>query len=199
MSNKKLKIKDNTTANSLSDLYEELEKSHNLGPLDLELPNGEIELGFSLMFALVQLVATWLRKSYSGNLILPVKSIEEAKVFMEDKEYVYPSVVLCWNKEIHTLNGENIRVQLKEVSRNYFKKMEFFELRGASVPIYCFDHDKVNRGKSRHLYDQNLELVDEDSLGWNLHKAYEKVSIHSLSVVRKNLRETIDDFNAIIH
>jgi hypothetical protein len=199
MNNDILKIPNKVSSNGLIKLYESLEARKNDSLLDLELPLKNLESDFSLLFSFIQLVSTWLRKSYSGNLILPVSSVEEAIAYLNENEFVYPSITLCWNKEIKTLTGENIRLQLKNPSKEYFAKMDFFKLKGSSVPIYCFDHDKVSRGKSRVFYNNTLELYDEGAMGFNLFNAYEKVSIHNLSFLRENLKGIIDDFNAIIH
>ncbi|WP_255047196.1 hypothetical protein [Lacihabitans sp. CS3-21] len=199
MKNDILKIPNKVSSNGLTKLYNILEVRKGDSLLDLELPLKNLDSDFSLLFSFIQLVSTWLRKSYSGNLILPVSSVEEAIAYLNENEFVYPSITLCWNKEIKTLTGENVRLQLKNPSKEYFTKMDFYKLKGSSVPIYCFDHDKVSRGKSRVFYNNALELYDEGAMGFNLFNAYEKVSIHNLSFLRENLKGIIDDFNAIIH
>jgi hypothetical protein len=165
----------------------------------VQLPKKIEKLDFGLLFSYLQFLATWIRNERSGKLHLPVHTIGEAIQYLEDNEFVYPSIVLAWEKEILNAKGENIKSELKDPSKSYFKKMDFFELKGYSVPIYCFDHDKSNRGLSKNLYRNNRELVNEDTLGFNLFRAYQKVGSLNPSVFRDNIKNSLEDFNAIVH
>ena len=151
------------------------------------------------MFSFLQFLATWVRNGKSGRLLLPVNSVEEAVAYLDDNEFVYPSIVLSWEKEIVNENGDSLKSDLKIPSKNYFNKMDYFDLKGTSVPIFCFDHDKSNRGLSKHFYKKNRELVSEDTLGFNLYRAFQKIGSHNSSVFRGSIRSTLDSFNAIIH
>ncbi|MBX2924764.1 MAG: hypothetical protein KF746_21360 [Chitinophagaceae bacterium] len=167
--------------------------------IDLRLPNRMEKMDFGLLFSYLQFLATWIRHKRSGKLHLPVSTSEEAVKYLEDNEFVYPSIVLAWEKDIVNTNLVNIKNELKMPSKSYFNKMDFFELRGTSVPIYCFDHDKSNRGLSRHLYRNYRELVNEEALGFNLFRAFQKIGSLNLSVFRNSMRKHMDAFNAIIH
>ncbi|MEZ0542201.1 hypothetical protein [Fibrella arboris] len=167
--------------------------------VDIQLPKKIEKLDFGLLFSYLQFLATWIRKENSGKLYLPVSSTSESIQYLNDNEFVYPSIVLAWEKEIVNDSGENIKYILKDPSKSYFRKMDFFDLKGNSVPIYCFDHDKSNRGLSKNFYRTNREFVDEGTLGFNLFSAFQKISSQNLSVFRNSLKNNLDSFIAIIH
>src|SRR5687767_13482842 len=161
----KINIPSNITLPGIQKLYQELE-SCSAPIIDIQLPKSIERLEFGVLFSYLQFFATWLRNSRSGNLYLPVRGIQEAISYLEDNEFVYPSIVLSWEKEIKDENGDNIKSGLKDPSKKYFEKMDFFELKGTSVPIFCFDHDKSNRGLSKHLYGNNRQITTEGALGF---------------------------------
>lgn len=192
-----LKIAPSITIPKLNDLFVELSKAPDDG-VDLELPKRIDNLDFGVLFSFLQFISTWIRTKPSGCLRLPVKGIEEAKKYLEENEFVYPSIVLSWEREILDEDEVNIRLDLKEPSKSYFQKMDFFELKGNSVPIFCFDHDKVKRGLSRHFYNEN-RIVNEGVLGFNLHRAYQKIGSFNKEVFRDSMKNSLDSFNGIIH
>jgi hypothetical protein len=193
-----IKIERSITISKLNDLYRELEVAKE-GDIDLYLPKLIDSLNFGVLFSYLQFLATWVRNERSGKLHLPVGNVDEAVTYLEDHEFVYPSLVLAWEKPIVGSNGEDLKSGLKDPSKSYFLRMDFFELKGRSVPIYCFDHDKSNRGLSKHFYKSSRELVTEDALGFNLFRAFTKVGAHNEKVFRDSLRKHYDSFIAIIH
>jgi hypothetical protein len=192
-----IRITPSITIPKLNGLFAEL-TSEPESTIDLQLPKKIDNLDFGVQFSLLQFVATWIRSKQSGSLRLPVTGIEEAKNYLDDNEFAYPAVVLCWERQILDEAEANLRLDLKEPSKAYFQKMDFFELKGNSVPIFCFDHDKVKRGLSRHFYNGN-ELVTEGVLGFNLHRAYQKIGSFNKEVFRDSMKNSLDNFNGIIH
>jgi hypothetical protein len=193
-----IKITSNISITKIQNLYSELATS-NEAVIDVHLPKKIEKLDFGLLFSYLQFLATWVRNSRSGMLHLPVNSTGEAIEYLDNNEFVYPSIVLAWEKEIVNANGENLKSELKNPSKEYFNRMDFFDLKGISVPIYCFDHDKSNRGLSRHLYKNYRELVNEPTLGFNLFNAFKKVGDFNKGAFRIGVKEHYDDFIAIIH
>jgi len=193
-----IKVAGNISIPKIQSLYAELATSQD-AVIDVQLPKKIEKLDFGLLFSYLQFLATWVRNNRSGKLHLPVSSTEEALEYLDNNEFVYPSIVLAWEKEIVDANGENIKSELKNPSKEYFNRMDFFDLRGTSVPIYCFDHDKSNRGLSRHLYKNFRELANETTLGFNLFNAFKKVGDFNKSAFRAGVKESYDDFIAIIH
>lgn len=193
-----IKISGNLSISKIQNLYSELYSS-NEDLIDIQLPKKIEKIDFGLLFSYLQFLATWVRSERSSKLHLPVKNADEATQYLENNEFVYPSIVLAWEKEIISANGENIKNELKSPSKAYFEKMDFFDLRGRSVPIYCFDHDKSNRGLSRHFYKSVRELVNETTLGFNLFAAFKKVGDFNKGSFRTSVKNSYDDFIAIIH
>lgn len=193
-----IKVTGNISIPKIQNLYSELDAS-NEAAIDVHLPKKIEKLDFGLLFSYLQFLSTWVRDSRSGKLHLPVSNTEQAIEYLDNNEFVYPSIVLAWEKEIVNANGENIKGELKNPSKEYFNRMDFFDLKGTSVPIYCFDHDKSNRGLSRHLYKNFRELVNETTLGFNLFNAFKKVGDFNKGVFRTGVKGHYDDFIAIIH
>ncbi|MBK1439675.1 hypothetical protein JHJ32_06740 [Parapedobacter sp. ISTM3] len=193
-----IKIHGTISLTKIQNLYSELASSND-AVIDVHLPKKIEKLDFGLLFSYLQFLSTWVRNNRSGKLYLPVNNTEEAIEYLDNNEFVYPSIVLAWEKEIVNANGENIKGELKNPSKEYFNRMDFFDLKGNSVPIYCFDHDKSNRGLSRHLYKNFRELVNETTLGFNLFNAFKKVGDFNKGVFRTGVKGHYDDFIAIIH
>jgi hypothetical protein len=193
-----IKVVGNISISKIQKLYSELVSSKD-DTIDLHLPKRIEKLDFGLLFTYLQFLATWVRNNRSGKLYLPVDSAIGAVEYLVNNEFVYPTIVLAWEKEIVNANGENIKSDLKNPSKEYFNRMDLFDLKGASVPIYCFDHDKSNRGLSRHLYKNFREIVNETILGFNLFSAFKKVRITNPSVFNESVKSSYDDFIAIIH
>jgi hypothetical protein len=193
-----IKISANISIPKIQNLYSELSSSND-AVIDIQLPKKIEKLDFGLLFSYLQFLSTWVRNNRSSKLHLPVNTTEEAIEYLDNNEFVYPSIVLAWEKEIVNANGENIKSELKNPSKEYFNRIDFFDLKGTSVPIYCFDHDKSNRGLSRHLYNNFRELVNETTLGFNLFNAFKKVGDFNKSAFRSGIKGSYDDFIAIIH
>lgn len=193
-----IKVTGNTSIPKIQNLYFELASSDE-AVIDVHLPKKIEKLDFGLLFSYLQFLATWVRNNRSGRLHLPVNSTDEAIEYLDSNEFVYPSIVLAWEKEIVNANGENIKSELKNPSKEYFNRMDFFDLKGTSVPIYCFDHDKSNRGLSRHLYKNFRELVNETTLGFNLFNAFKKVGDFNKGAFRTGVKDHYENFIAIIH
>jgi hypothetical protein len=193
-----IKVPGTASISKIQNLYSELAESND-APIDLLLPKKIEKLDFGLLFSYLQFLSTWVRNNRSGKLYLPVNNAAETVEYLDNNEFVYPSIVLAWENEIVNANGKNIKSELKDPSKEYFNRMDFFDLKGTSVPIYCFDHDKSNRGLSRHLYKNFRELVNETTLGFNLFNAFTKVGDFNRGNFRAGLKGNYDDFIAIIH
>lgn len=201
-------VSENITLDKIDALYGQL-TSDESKIIDIELPKELNNRDICVLFSLLQLGATWIRKSNSGKLILPIQpapqmSQDSEKEYYSQivfKEHIYPFIVLSWDKEIVDLGGNLINKKLKAPSQEFFRQMEYFELpRRDSIPVFCFDHDISKRGYSRTFYDINRRLLDEDSLDFNLFTAYQRIGdFFNKIVFRESIKPRLDDFNAIIH
>ncbi|TKC59176.1 hypothetical protein FBD94_16730 [Pedobacter hiemivivus] len=174
-----IEIKSSINIQQINHLYRELaDLSGKQIQIDLKLPKAIQKRNFGVVFSLLQFICTWIRNEDSGALILPVSTDAEAIDYLTN-EFVYPSVVLSWEKQIRNINGENIRSFLKAPSQEYYRKLDFFENKERdSIPVFCFDHDLSKRGKSRVFYDAENQLLSEAYLDFTLHPALVKLSNH---------------------
>lgn len=192
-----LLISKDISVDKLESLYSQLNSCTDK-IIDIELPNKINNSDFSLLFSLIQFVATWVRNEKSGNLYLPI-SEDEISDYLISNEFVYPIIVISWEKLIFNKEGINIKKSIKEPSKEYFRQMDFFNLKLYNVPIYCFDFDKSNRGIAKSLYQDKDTIFAEDGLGFNLFPAYQKVGSFNNSVFRQNITKDLDSITAIIH
>ncbi|MEZ4970762.1 MAG: hypothetical protein R2814_14105 [Flavobacteriaceae bacterium] len=181
-------------------LYVELSKTNKREAIDIKLPAKIIQSDFSLLVSFLQFISTWLRKENSGNLYLPLNNSNEYEKYL-NQEFVYPVVVLCWEKSIFDDNEKNIKNGLKKLSQEYYNKMEYLHLKSnESIPIYCFDHDLSKRGYSRFLYESNKVVVSEEALDFNLYPIFEKIGNYfNRELFKKSIRPVIEDFAKITH
>ncbi|CAN5187787.1 hypothetical protein BH09BAC2_BH09BAC2_13020 [soil metagenome] len=194
-----INIERDLTIPKINKLYQEL-LSNKDTVIDIQLPKKIEKSDFGVLFSFIQFFATWVRNKKSGNLYLPVNGVEDAIKYLEENEFVYPAIVLSWEKDILDAEGLNIKNELKAPSKKYFERMDFFDLKGhLSVPIFCFDHDKSNRGLSKHFYNSNRELISEGAMGFNLYRAFQKIGSFNKTIFRDSLSNSLDSFNAIIH
>lgn len=192
-----LQIPTDINITKLEGLYESISLS-TLEKLDLGLPKKIDTNEFSLLFSIIQFVSTWVRKENSGSLNLPIDE-KEVEIYLNKNEFVYPLVVMCWEKPILDKNGTNLKKLLKDPSKEYFRQMDFFKLKLYNVPIYCFDFDKSNRGIAKSLYSDKDNVFSEDGLGFNLYQAYKKVGQFNYTIFKNNIVKDLDSFTAIIH
>lgn len=64
---------------------------------------------FSLLFGLMQFVATCLRKDNSGILHLPIETEDQCKDYLSSNEFAYPLIVMCWEKTIIGKNNLSLK------------------------------------------------------------------------------------------
>jgi len=193
-----IEIHQDISLSRITDLYAELKSLEKKEQsVDLLLPKVIRHRDFGVLFSLLQFIATWVRSSSSRNLILPVKGDEYREYLFE--EFVYPTVVLSWEKDILNADGENIKTLLKEPSKEYFRMMEFFNLpEKESVPIFCFDHDLSKRGMPRIFYGNDLKIVSEATLDLTLFPAFEKIGNYNKRVFFESIRVHLNSFYGII-
>jgi len=197
-----IEIKASVTIPKIISLYADLYTAETDGGrgIDLKLPLSLTNNHFGVLFSLLQFVSCWIRSPLSGNLILPVLTDEEAAEYLKN-EFVYPTVVLAWEKEILNLAGANIRTVLKKPSQIYYQELDFFKNKEHhSIPVFCFDHDQSKRGKSRVFYDLNNRLMRESNMEFTLHPAFEKLSNQfNKAVFKSSVKNELTTFYGIIH
>lgn len=193
-----IEIKSNLTLPKIDLLYAELEETQ--ASKDLKLPKELNNNQFGVLFSLLQFIGTWIRHPHSGSLILPVTTEEEALVYLRN-EFVYPIVVLSWEKEILGSDGRKLKSLLAKPSQAFYQELDFFNGGShSSIPIYCFDHDLSKRGKSRVFYEVDNSIVSEAKMDFTLHPAFEKLSNYfNRHVFKAGVAKELTTFYGIIH
>jgi hypothetical protein len=194
-----IEIRKDITIPKIKDLFDELRtREKHEEKIDLLLPKAIKQRDFGVLFSLLQFVATWIRSPHSNSLILPISNEVDHKDYMFE-EFVYPSIVLSWEKEILNSKGDSIKHLLKDISKEYFRMMEFFLLpEKESTPIYCFDHDLSKRGLPRTFYGNDSRIVSEATLDITLFPAFEKISIYNKKLFFDSIKEHLTTFYGII-
>lgn len=194
-----IEIKTSITIPQITNLYRDLNAQSDLEQeINLKLPKSIQKRNFGVIYSLLQFVSTWIRNKNSGSLVLPISTDEEAIMYLTD-EFVYPCVVLSWEKAILNNNGKNIKSLLKIPSQEYFRKLDFFENKERdSVPIFCFDHDLGKRGKPRAFYDNENKLLGEAHMDFTLHAAFVKLSSFNKYVFQNSVKSQLDSIYGII-
>ena len=194
-----IEIPNNLSVEKIDDLYLKLIECDKDEKIDIKLPKEIKNSEFGLLFSLLQFIATWIRLDNSGDLHLSVAE-DDVSSYLINNEFVYPIVVICWEKSILDHNGSNVKKAFKKPSRDYFEKMDYFDLKMLyNVPIYCFDFDKSNRGLAKSLYIDKENMYSEDGLGFNLYPAYQKIGDFNKTIFRQSITESLDSITAIIH
>lgn len=194
-----MEITSDITIPKIKSLFDELAvQEKNEKEINLLLPKFIKHKDFGVLFSLIQFIATWVRSPHSKDLVLPVNDEAEYKDYLFE-EFVYPSIVLSWEKDILNNKGENIKYALKDPSKEYFRTMEYFQLpEKESVPIFCFDHDLSKRGLPRTFYGNDTRIVSEATLDITLFPAFEKISIYNKRVFFDSIKDHLTTFYAII-
>lgn len=194
-----IEVRSNVNIEEINNYYAILESFN--GVIDIKLPKEFNNYDFSKTISFLQFMSTWIRSEKSGNIHLPVNK-EKGTIndYFFDNEFVYPTIGLCWTKNIYDEDGDDIKSLLIQIIQEYYNKMEFFSLKNPSyLPIFCFDRDKRKSGFVSSLYDVNDKLYNEDSIGLNLYRGYKRVA-DSINprVFKESIAPKLDDFNAII-
>ncbi len=194
-----IEVKQNISDKYILSLYEKLyEKESANDRKHLMLPRKMQGTDLGILFQFIQFFATWIRTSNELTLHLPITK-ETISDYLQE-EFVYPCVVLAWEINIVDVNGESIKKELKEPSKEYYKSLELTATQQTGGrAIYCFDHDKVKRGYSRIFYNEKQTLFQENELSLNLYKVFERISKINKKIFLENIKPVYKDFAAIIH
>ena len=138
-----IKIGNKTNIQSLETAYIELSKNDSI---DITVSKGLSAADFGLIPAIIQFFSTWYNETTEGKIILDIKTESELPEFYES-DYLFPSIVYCWSREITDKQGKDLKPLLKaqnQVKHDKMKKQT--EGGGPKVLLSCFDHLSVKNG-----------------------------------------------------
>lgn len=166
------KIPKTLSTEGIKELYNELFRDNK--PFDLLLPNTITSFDFGITSLLIQYINTWLRLR-SGILIIETKEDYSDLQDVISQDYVFPSVIMAWDKGIFDQNGNNIKHLINPINKKIVEAMqslenfplmnkEFIQQKGYKSLLTCFDHLPKEKGYLDCFYLDNRFVPSEEYL-----------------------------------
>lgn len=191
-----IRIDSKTSIVSIENAYQELSKNNSI---DIFISKGLSGIDFGLIPAIIQLFATWCNKTISGKIILEVKSEDELLEFYE-ADYLFPSLVYCWNREILDNQGVDLKPLLKLQNQSKHDKMKKqAEGGGPKVLLSCFDHLSIKNGLLSAFYTDGIFISNEMLFDYAIGKSIRQATSLNVSLRNSNLAPVYEDIVAIIY
>lgn len=191
-----IKINNKTNIQFLEQAYKELSKNDTI---DVSLSKGLSSVDFGLIPALIQFFATWHAKTITGKIILEIKSEKELPEFYES-DYIFPSLVYCWDREITDQEGNDLKPLLKlqnRVKHDRMKKQA--DGGGPKVILSCFDHLSTKNGLLNAFYTDGVFIANETLFDYAIGKSIRQATSLNIGLRNSNLAPIYDDIIAIIY
>lgn len=191
-----IKIDNKTNIQSLEDAYNELSKNNSI---DISISKGLTSADFGLIPAIIQFFATWYNKTQTGKIIFNLKSEKELTDFYE-YDYLFPSIVYCWSREMVDIQGNDLKPLLKEQNLIRHDKMKKqAEGGGPKVMLSCFDHLSVKNGLLNAFYTDGVFIANELLFDYAIGKSIRQATSLNLILRSANLAPVYEDIVAIIY
>ena len=179
-----IKIDNKTNIKSIEEAYTILNIP---GAVDITISKGLSSPDFGLIPALIQLFATWHNNTTGGKLIFNAKSEIELVDFYE-ADYLFPSLVYCWKREITDNAGNDIKPALRKQNLVMHEKMrKQTEGGGLRVLLSCFDHLSAKNGLLNAFYTDGLFITNEMQFDFAIDKSIKQVFTFNKSLLNTNL------------
>lgn len=192
-----IKINNKTNIQSLEQAYKVLSENDNI---DISLSKGLSSVDFGLIPALIQFFATWHAKTViTGKIILEIKSEKELPEFYES-DYLFPSLVYCWSREIIDQDGNDLKPQLRlqnQIKHDKMKKQAGGG--GPKVMLSCFDHLSIRNGLLNAFYTDGAFIANEMLFDYAISKSIRQATSLNISLRNSSLAPVYDDIIAIIY
>ncbi len=191
-----IKIDNKTNIQSLEKAYNELSKNDSI---DIFVSKGLSAADFGLIPAIIQFFSTWYNETTGGKIILDIKTESELPEFYES-DYLFPSIVYCWSREITDKQGKDLKSLLKaqnQIKHDKMKKQT--EGGGPKVLLSCFDHLSVKNGLLNAFYTDGIFISNEMQFDFALEKSIRQVTALNRNLRVANLAPFYDDIIAIIY
>jgi len=167
-----IKIDNKTNIKSIEQAYTALNTS---GAIDIAISKGLSSADFGLTPALIQLFATWLNNTTGGKIIFNAKSEDELVEFY-DADYLFPSLVYCWKREITDSTGIDLKPALRKQNLIMHEKMRRQnEGGGPRVLLSCFDHLSAKNGLLSAFYTDGIFISNEMQFDFAIDKSIRQV------------------------
>jgi len=191
-----IKIDNKTNIQLLELAYNELSKHDSI---DINVSKGLSSTDFGLIPALIQFFASWYNKTKLGKIIFNLKSEKELTEFYE-LDYIFPSIVYCWSREIVDANGNDLKPQLKLHNQIRHDKMRRqIEGGGPKVMLSCFDHLSIKNGLLSAFYTDGIFISNEMLFDYAIGKSIRQATSLNFNLRNSNLAPIYDGIIAVIY
>lgn len=191
-----IKIGNKTNIKSLEQAYVTLSKNK---AIDITISKGLSSADFGLVPAIIQFFATWYKHTSNSKIIFNLKTENELDEFYK-LDYLFPSLVYCWNRSIVDEKGTDLKPLLKEHNREKYEKMKLqSEGGGQQVILSCFDHLSIKNGLLNAFYIDGTFISNETEFDFSLDKSIKKVINLNKSLRDANYRESHPKIVAVIY
>jgi hypothetical protein len=191
-----IKIDNKTNIKSLEQAYNELIK---YDAIDISVSKGLSSADFGLIPAIIQFFSTWFNKTKTGKIIFNLETEMELSEFYE-LDYLFPSVVYCWSREMVDSHGRDLKQLLKVQNQSKHDKMKKqAEGGGPKVLLSCFDHLSIKNGLLSAFYTDGIFISNEMQFDFALDKSIRQVTSLNKSLRLANFAPFHNDIVAIIY
>jgi len=191
-----IKIDNKTNIKSLEQAYIALSKNN---AIDITISKGLLSADFGLIPAIFQFFATWYNHTTGSKIILNLKTENELYEFYK-MDYLFPSLVYCWSRNIIDTKGKDLKPLLKEYNGDKHEKMKSqSEGGGQQVILSCFDHLSIKNGLLSAFYIDGTFISNETEFDFALDKSIKKVLNLNKSLRVANYREIHPDIIAVVY
>jgi hypothetical protein len=193
------------SVNDFEELYSELYSSKS--PFDLVLPSSLKSLDFGITTLLIQYINTWFRLK-AGNLILDVRDDLSDLEDIVKQDYIFPSVIMSWDKGIFDKNKNNIKSSIRPYNEQIIESMQsleniplfnktFIRQKGLKSLLTCFDHLPPEKGYLDCFYLNQNFIPSEEYLSNSLEDTLDYVLSFN-SKGKQNTKPIKNDLVSII-
>ena len=191
-----INIGNRTNLKSLEQAYVTLSNNNNN---DITISKGLTSADFGLIPAIIQFIVTWHKNTGQGKIILKLKSENDLDEFYK-LDFLFPSLVYCWNRIIVDEKGTDLKPLLKQYNLAKFEKMKLqSEGGGQQVILSCFDHLSIKNGLLSAFYIDGTFISNETEFDFALDKSIKKVINLNKSLRDSNYRESHPKIVAVIY
>jgi hypothetical protein len=191
-----IKIDNKTNIQTLEKAYTELSKNNSS---DIMISKGLLAADFGLVPAIIQFFATWFNQTIKSKIIFDIKSESELPEFYE-ADYLFPSIVYCWNREIIDKNGKDLKPLLKAQNQVKHEKMKRqTEGGGPKVLLSCFDHLSIKNGLLNSFYTDGIFISNEMQFDFAIEKSIRQVTSLNRNLRVSNFSPFYEEIIAIIY
>lgn len=198
--NMSIKIKNNPTVESIEQLYAEIEGRTEA--IDILLPSITNDLEFGIVSSIIQFVSTWQRSNCAGSLLLNTDGVIEEEVEkLVQEDFIFPSVVMCWDKGIFNSDKTvSLKLIIKPIRDSMFKEMQsLHNLRGFRTLLACFDHLPTQQGLLECFYSGGEFVTSDGVLAFSLNSVIKHVLGFRRDLAVKNVANAFEDLLAIVY